>query len=1195
MPARHSCQVFARTLALAALVLASCPSLEAQTTSASVAGLIKDGQGAAVPGATITLTSTTQGNVLTATSDEIGNFVFPFVRPDTYTLRIELAGFQALERTPLVVSANDKFSAGILTLQVGQLSESVTVTGRVSELQATSGERSYTLEGTAIEDIAVNGRSFFGLIGLVPGVVPGAVTGNTPLNEPPTQASHFVANGQRPNSNNLTIDGVANIDTGDNGGNMATTNLEAVAEFKVLTSSYQAEYGRAVGAQVQVVTKSGTRDFHGSGYWYGRRSDWNANTWTNNRALIPKAEASRNDSGYTIGGPVFIPGRFNADKKKLFFFFAQEFQRRNDPVGETRATVPTALERLGDFSQSVDASGNLFPYIRDYATGLPCSATDTRGCFQDGGVLGRIPQSRFYSLGTRILGLFPQPNSVGTRGYNYTSQQPNNQPRREEILRMDYQASSNWRVTGRFMDNSDNRELPLGVSWATGANLNTLGGHFDVPGYNWMGSATGVLSSSMSLEVSVGSAHNSLDIYTDNESLTRAGSGLSSLPLLFPDAIQDDMIPRFRFGGGRIGTAASGDNNGPAEFRTHQAPFTNFNTTYDVLANLTKIMGSHALKAGVYFQRSMKDQSPFAPFNGDITFDNNTNNPFDAGHPYANAILGIFNTYTQASKYAKPQWRYSNFEWYLQDNWRTNSRLTLDYGLRFYYLTPQYDASKQSSTFLEEEYDRSRAVRLYRPAVVGGARVGFDAITNTTVPEALIGRIVPNSGDRFNGSFQAGDGISDTLSSGSKFKISPRAGFAYDVSGDQSIIARGAFGLLHDRPQGNIVFDMIANPPGIQQQRVEWGRLQDLATNAPLPGTVEVRPTAYDWEVPMVYSYNTGMQFKLPAAFVFDIAYVGSQSRNLAQQRQINAVPYGAKFQAQNQDPTRAPSTVPGATALPDDFLRPFPGYSNIRLWEFEAYSNYNALQTSLNRRFEGGLLLGLNYTYSKAKGITNDDFATARIDGRDKEANYGPLVSDRPHIFVSNFVYETPSVSSGALGYLLNGWQLSGNYRWMTGNPYLINFSIPGINAGNLTGSDGNQNARVVVTGDPGNGSSSDPYAQLNVNAFGSPQPGSIGLESPRLFVYAPATNNLDLSVAKSFAFGGTRRLEIRLDAFNALNHTQFFQVYNQVNFRSLTDPAITNAPYDAQGTLVNSNGFGTVNSVRPARQLQLVTRVMF
>ena len=255
---------------------------------------MQDAQGGALPGVAVTLTSRTQGNTATATTDAEGRFVFAIVRPDTYTLTAALQGFKKLERTNLVVNANDRLSAGILALEVGAMTEEVTVSTRVSELQTTSGERSFTLENAALQNIANNGRMLFNFAVLVPGAVPQGNGG-----QEIGSVSGFTINGQRPNSNTMSIDGVANIDTGDNGGNMATTNIDAVAEFKVLTNAYQAEYGRAVGAQLQVVTKCGSRDFHGSGYWYGRRSDWNANSWTNKRNAVetPKAKTSRNDGG----------------------------------------------------------------------------------------------------------------------------------------------------------------------------------------------------------------------------------------------------------------------------------------------------------------------------------------------------------------------------------------------------------------------------------------------------------------------------------------------------------------------------------------------------------------------------------------------------------------------------------------------------------------------------------------------------------------------------------------------------------------------------------------------------------------------------------------------------------------------------------------------------------------------------------
>ena len=258
--------------------------VSAQTTSASVSGTVRTPR-VVLPGVAVTLTSRTQGNTLsTMTDTRVVSSSRSCVRTPTRS-RSTLQGFKTQERTNLVVGANDRLSAGILTMEVGQMTERVTVTSRVTELQSTSGERSFTLDSEALKNIASGGR-LFNFTTLVPGIVR-----RTRRGAEPGEVSGFTVNGQRPNSNNMTIDGVANIDTGDNGGNMATTNIDAVSEFKVLTNAYQAEYGRAVGGQVQVVTKSGTQNFHGSGYWYGRRSEWNANTWINNRTTSPKPKS----------------------------------------------------------------------------------------------------------------------------------------------------------------------------------------------------------------------------------------------------------------------------------------------------------------------------------------------------------------------------------------------------------------------------------------------------------------------------------------------------------------------------------------------------------------------------------------------------------------------------------------------------------------------------------------------------------------------------------------------------------------------------------------------------------------------------------------------------------------------------------------------------------------------------------------
>ena len=353
-------------------------------------------------------------------------------------------------------------------------------------------------------------------------------------------------------------------------------------------------------------------------------------------------------------------------------------------------------------------------------------------------MLGKIPANRLYAPTLAALSVFPTPNVTGQVGYNYKSQTPSaKNPLNQSLIRMDYQFNS-WRQTGRYMFHSNTNELPYGISgWSIGGNLDTMNVISNTPARNWLFSTTGILNNTTSLEISVGSAHNSLDHYTLNEKMTLAGASMSSLPMFFPGAIQNDYIPYFQFGGGRIANAPF--------YRIDQAPFTNFNTTYDIVANLTKVMGSHAAKAGFYYQKSLKDQSAFANFNGAMNFNNSGNNPFDSTHPFANAALGIYDSFNQASAYLKPKWRYTNYEWYLQDNWKTTNRLTLDYGVRFYYLTPQWDTTLQASNFLPDQCVPPRPSGSYGRGYQR-RRVGYDAVERPGVPRPTSAASCPTPG-----------------------------------------------------------------------------------------------------------------------------------------------------------------------------------------------------------------------------------------------------------------------------------------------------------------------------------------------------------------------------------------------------------------------------------------------------------------
>ncbi len=1191
-------------LAAVVLLAAVAPRpATAQITSASVAGTVKDSQGGVIPGATVVMTSVTRGTTSETVTGDEGYFVFPVVPADTYTLRITMVGFKTVEVPAFQVNAGDKRTLGTLTIEVGALEESITVAARATELQAKSAERSFAIEGEAVQSIAVNGRNFFALAFNSAGIVntaaaPGALG---------AQSNTMVANGMRANQNNVQIDGITSMDTGSNQGPSVSLAIDAVQEIKVLTSNYQAEYGRSAGAQITAVTKSGGRDFRGSVFYLRRNDDMNANTWFNNRAIparpVPPLEQS--DIGYAIGGPVILPGGFNSGRNKLFFFFYQEHQDR--VLAQTtpqRVRVPTDLERQGNFSQTRDSAGNLYPYIRDHATGLPCSASDTRGCFQYNGVLGWIPPDRLYQVGLNILKMYPAANSAGTitQGFNHVTQEGQDAPNRNDLIRLDWVPNNSWRIYGKLLQSFGTRVAPYGggtTGFAT--NIPEFGSRDDQRDNRGISVTAAVtLNNTTFLEVTYGRARNAFTNIPRSDDFTKANLGLSGLPMLYPGAVQLDLPPRFNYGG-RIGTFAPTNS-------TEYGPFINENPTQDLAGSLTKTFGPHTVKTGAYFTRGFKPQSHRAPANGSISFQNDASNPFDTGFPFANAALGIYQTYSQAGEWFQGEWVYRNFEWYAQDNWRVNDRMTLDYGVRFYWMEPTYDKAGRASNFLPDQYDPTKAPRLYYPAIVNGVRVALDRATGQTQPAAAIGRIVPGSGSLQNGLFKQGDGISDKLYENDGIKATPRFGISYDLTGKQKYIFRGGAGMFYNRPMGDTVYGMIEQPPSVVSPTLFYGRLQDID-----PGNALVAPPTlfafdYDGKFPRVYAFNAGVQAQLPWALVLDVSYVGTRSRDQHTQKNINAPAYGAAYLPQNQDPTAAASAVPGAAALPVDFLRPYQGYGNIFLVDNSAYANYNSLQTSLSRRFQNGVLFSFNYTLSKAMGTSSVDLPAGnnnpnpnvigfpRNDENQDEANYHPLDYDRRHNIVSQFVWELPKLQRGGLlSALTDGWQLSGVYRWVSGTPYTPTYSIPGISPYTLTGTQGLESARLVITCDPGSGNGSDPYKQFNVNCFTTPKAGSLGLESGKNYLVGPPQNNLDLSISKFIRFGGNRRLELRLDAFNALNHTQFLTVNSTLNVRSLTDPTPTNLAYDASGTLVNANGFGSVSSARPSREIQVLARFQF
>lgn len=1180
------------TLALCLFALLAVPA-GAQTVSGSISGLVLDPSQAAIATAKVTALDQNRKTEASTNTDAEGRFVFPTLQPGRYTISVEFTGFKKLERTNVNLNGNEKLALGTLEMQLGATAESVLVTAETVALQLESGERSQTVNAKVMENIAINGRSYLPLAALTPGIttVPDLQTAGH------SGIGSMSANGGRENQNNLTLDGVGNVDTGNNGDQLATVSLDSVQEFRILTSNYQSEYGRSSSAQISVVTKSGSSDFHGTGYLYHRHEGLNANNWKNNRDGLQRKKQRYNDAGYTIGGPIYIPGKFNKEKDKLFFFWSQEYQQQLNPQGTKNVTVPTDLERQGDFSKSVDKNGNPYPYIRDYTTGLPCSSSNTAGCFADGGVLGRIPKSRIYGPGLAILKVYPMPNALTganglpNKGFNFQSQISDSYPRREDLVRGDYNISNKWKAFVRYINNSDAVTSNYG-SFVLGTSIPMVPIKDSRPGHHLVTSVTTLISPTMTNEATWGFGKNIINIDPINDGLTRTKLGLKDLPVLYSDAVQQDFIPTFGFNGSRLANTGS--------FGTNNAPFYNYNTSIEWIDNLSKVWNQHTLKTGFYLQRSRKDQTSFASANGSYDFADDATNPYDSGFGFANAALGIYKNFNQASKYATGKYRYSNLEFYAQDTFKVTRRLTLDYGMRFSWVQPQYDADLQTSNFLMEAYSLNKAPRLYWPGFASdGSTVAVDRATGETLPKLYIGKIVNGTGSLTNGILKAGDGINKYLMMSRGLQYGPRFGFAYDVFGTQTMVVRGGGGIFYDRFQGNNIFDELTNPPTTFSPNLVNGLVTQMDPSKIILGPSGLNGLDYNGKVPTTYNFSFGIQTRLRGQFILDTAYVGSLSRHQLDKINLNAIPYGATFLPENQDPTKVkgnPTAVLGSNAYDANFIRPFPGYADIAIHRFGSSSNYNSLQVGLNRRFSHGFQFGLAYTWGKALGNAGGDGDYVRIDkGNNRKQYYGPLGFDRRHTFAANYIYEIPSFFKGNLTHaLLDGWQISGLTRFQSGSPFAAGWSVPGYGNAQITGSY-TEPARMAIVGSPYTGTSDSPYNRLNAAAFAPPPVGSIGLDAPQNYLTNPGINRTDLSIQKSFSVKERYALELRGDAFNAFNHTQFSGINSSLNFAGINNPTITNAFLKADGTINNLNGFGTVSGARDPRIMQLSVRVRF
>ncbi|HKQ75470.1 MAG TPA: TonB-dependent receptor, partial [Blastocatellia bacterium] len=929
-----------RLWSVVAVVIALAGSGFGQSENGAISGTIKDNSEAAVAGAIVKIMNPSRNITQTVTSNEDGIFVSAQLPPGTYTISVEKAGFKRVEKSNVILPVASKINVGDITLEVGAVTETITVEADAGQLQiqTESGERSDLVTGKQLREIGLNGRNVTDLAKLVPGVIAGGAASGSGASTVTNITGSFVINGTRNTQHEYTVDGVTNYNLGNNTGALVSVNPDALEQVKILTSNYQAEYGRSGGGFIALTTRSGTSEYHGAGRYFRRHDSLNANNFFNNARNIPRPLYRYNFYGWDLGGPVPFVG-----KDRVFFFINQEYYDQLVPqLNSMNIRVPTEAERQGNFAQAVDGTGRIIS-IRDPQTGQPFPNNT-------------IPANRLYAPGVAILKLFPAPNTTaGGNVYNYTSQVPSSYPRRENILRMDWNISSKTRLSGRWTYNYDDQQFAYGTTTASWNWPLTITDRKNGPGNILSFTLNHNFSPTLINEFTFGAGRGGVTIAPKDDKATRDVTGINT-PMLFPNANEAKLIPSINLGG--IASVPATANT--SVFGTFDQRF----VINQFMDNLTMVRGRHTFKFGFYYQRASNASNSQARVQSDIDFSNNASNPLNTGHPFANALLGVYNSYTQASAKVKQSYFYQDISFFAQDTWKITPRLTLDLGMRFSYYEPYHNVVGPESFFNPSLLDPAKAPRIYRPVCVGAATcaagqtayraldpatTGAPTLANTQ-PGFLVGKLVPNSGDATNGLGQTTTGYPGGGLDKKGLLPQPRLGFSWDLFGNGKTVVRGGFGVAYDRYRSDVNGSGATNSPFVIQPALNFGFLSDIqsgAGGALSPSAIFGVDREGDWGA--IYSYSIGVQRELFRDTVIDVAYVGMQSRHLPRTSNLNAIAYGSTFQRSAQDPTRysggvIPATEPGLPAahqaaglsfsgqfaLPVDFLRPFPGYADI-------------------------------------------------------------------------------------------------------------------------------------------------------------------------------------------------------------------------------------------------------------------------
>lgn len=1076
-----------RSLLQITFALTVVASAWAQTNVGRIAGSVQDSSGAFIPDCAITATNPATGFKSSLKTDASGAFTFASLPAGTYDLRIEKEGFKVRLERGVILDAASSRDFGF-KLDVGQVSDSVVVSASAEQVQTTSGGVGRVINEQQLSQIALNGRQYTQLLRLVPGVV--ATTLN--VFNPQLALNQQVVNGIRTQSSYFMVDGAENHDNGANSNGLVDPNVDAIAEVKMETNSYSAEFGGRAGAIVNLVTKSGTRDFHGTLFEFVRNDAFDARSF-----FSAKVDSLRfNDFGGTLGGPVFIPGKFNSARDKLFFFFSEEWKFTRQ--GQTSVnTVPSTLERAGDFRGSTLAA----PV--DPLNGV---------AFAD----RVIPPARFSKNGPALLKPYPLPNFGGPGG-NYVANGVAITDYREELLRLDYNISSKAQLSYRITNDKWDLVFPFRNN-----TLEFVPNPRPRPGYLTSISLQNTFSPSLLNYLSFSLGHNAIHGTPDVSKIARPTLGLT-FPEIYP-ANRSNAAPQVSIAGFAGYSAGDRIKNG--------------NGTFVLRDDLTKVMGAHTLKFGAQVTRARKNENTNVRDEGVVTF--NTSALNTSRNALGDVLLGNFQNYIETE--ADSVWwaRFSQYEIYFQDKWRVSRRLTLDAGIRYNLIPPFSNAQGNSSTWLPRLFDPRNAPQVsardgsLSPGT-GDAYNGI-AIYGSAFPAAASGRLTQFNDATLKRLFV---GLPDGGSTTNYNDWGPRVGLAYDVFGNGKTAIRSGFGIFYDRVGSNQISAQAQNPPFVRIANIFDGNIDNPAGGSARSFPSDISAWPEKLPTTSVVSYNVGFQQELPKSVILEVNYVGNVGRHLTFTRNLNQLPMGTRLNAPN-------------SGINVNALRPYLGYGNINLRDNSDNSNYNSLQMSASRRISKGLSFGFNYTFSKTMDTVGG--GTPQDSYRPKN-DVGLSSVHRAHVANVNYVYMLPGFSgssSKALKVVLGGWALSGVTALQSGGP--VSVTVPSDVARIGAGS-----SRASVTGNPNlSAGSRTPERWFDTTVFVNPAVMVAGVfgSSGRNILTGPGFQNWDLSLLKSFRINERSAMQFRAESFNVFNHTNFTGINTSVRLDNAGNP---------------------------------------